>query len=66
MRILGVVVVLLLVALPFIGCGGGGGGCIPGCNSCNFSYECCGGDCNNANSQGIPLCGPPGFCKLSP
>jgi hypothetical protein len=66
MRILGVIVVLLLVALPFLGCGGGGGGCLGPCSFCSFSGECCGSAlCSNQTTDGNPRCIEFDFqCKL--
>ena len=70
MRILAIVVVVLLVALPFLGCGGGysGSSCFGDCSFCNFSYECCGSfGCTNATTDGSPRCQSfAGQCKLSP
>lgn len=69
MKVLAVVAALVLVALPFVGCGGGGGsGCLGTCSFCSFSYECCGSElCTNATSDLNPRCSPSDFfCKLSP
>jgi hypothetical protein len=67
MRILAVVAVLVLVALPIIGCGGGGyGGCYGPCTPCSVSGECCGSAlCSNQTTDGFPRCIEFDFqCKL--
>jgi hypothetical protein len=72
-RILVLVVVLALVALPFVACGGGGGGfsCVGDCGSCFVASDCCGfgsgAVCSNATFDGTPRCNFGDFtCKLSP
>jgi hypothetical protein len=66
MRTLAVVAVLVLVTLPFLGCGFGGGGCLSPCYPCTLSDECCGGAlCSNQTSDGLPQCIEFDFqCKL--
>jgi hypothetical protein len=71
MKVLAVVVALALVALPFVGCGGGGPACVGTCGICNFSEDCCGfasGElCTDASSDFAPRCSPSDFfCKLTP
>jgi hypothetical protein len=72
MRILAVLLVLGLVAIPFVACGGGGGpGCVGECGFCTFSTDCCGfgsgAVCSNQTFDGFARCNFADFtCKMSP
>ena len=57
MRILAALIALVLVAVPFAACGGGGGGCTGVCGPCTFSTECCGSElCTNQTTSGFRQC----------
>jgi hypothetical protein len=63
---------VVLVVLPFTGCGGGGGdpatGCVASCGLCFVNTPCCGeGFCTLSTSDGVPRCEASGVtCKLAP
>ena len=72
MRILALLVVLALVAMPFVACGGGGGySCVGECGSCFVASDCCGygsgAVCSNQTFDMSARCNFADFtCKLSP
>ena len=63
MRILAAILVLALVIVPVLGCGGGGGGCVGQCGYCSSSFDCCSPLLCLANGDGTVRCSivdPPG------
>ena len=59
MRIVAILIVLVLVAIPIAACGGSGGGCDPDCFSCWTASDCCGFSSGAVCSD---FDGPPGIC----